>query len=908
MNFRVRRKFSWLFSAILLTLGVPGGSLHAEPPRESPYYGIYRQVAGDLGHDLLEFDGLELSAQERKGLARSWETYLGGTGASPLADPTSSLSRALPPQALPDVPGIAMTPSDLRPLPIPVLSGKPHSIQDSRQYSRQRLGPGLASLIEKGAVSVEIYGGETATLIKDMKANGRTLERIPSLYDSWGIEKFLEVTAGQAKPRVIIRVPPIEQFTRHYGMLVSLMGAQPIRVAVNESDRKVYRERMKSSVSDLYAKLERKPDYVVLGYGRELGQQLTSEASPWKPVTEPRTVTLPDGLKGTLYVTRNAKNPSLERSFLAVGHSQTIWGEGSAFLADGFLAQKPKGIAFLGSAGAPGPVGSVYDVTVPGEFLTESGKVSISNDLVRFRPPSSRPGRVHYQVRHGNTSSPAEQSLDYVNQVIRQGIHTIDVEQSLVADAVAAHNRSQGGAVSFLAANVVTDKPSSEIHRWDSGHDLTRIDPARKGEAKALAVSSVLEAIDRSEDWAVRADELRKAAIQRALPEVDAARIMIRNGQGKIDADPEHKLSYFLFTENPRDPASRTVVIPMATSRFDVYNYQTDEWWDAHKAEIEAARRNGTPVPRQDPAEVRAYLRDKGLSTNPDVLSIDPQGGAATRTPLREFLLQEYMERFTGPDGKVALYRGAEKPGELASWERGEFPRGVRYWTPDANYAWRYGRKSPDFIENLLKGDAPVFEYRVPKEEFVRLARGGHLILGTELTKRVHDRFAMTGKFDDQLNGFDYLGEGKYGLEFEARAARVARQSFARYFTGAVDIDNMADQRIRLIREGTHRLATQRPEEAQALETLARTRIAKVEAERKALKLARDGASLEEREAALAAFRAISTPAEITLIDGADLRSAVMAVPVGGAGGAGKPAAGCASRFSDLSPEGGVAP
>ncbi len=868
------KKLQQLLGLGLISLAL-GWASFAAPAPDSAYYDVYQGLCADLAHDIREFDGIQMSVSDRQTLADDWLQHLKDPAKGyPAPKAGSPLSNVWPTQPFVTAakPG---APVQLKVLAVPALKGRTHSIHNVDQYAAQRLGPALYTLVKQDKVSVVVYGGDEPSLALEMA--GRTLEHIPSLYDAWGIEKFLDVTPGQKKPRVIIRVPPIEQYVEHYGMLARLGGTLEA-AELNEVDRETHRGEMREAVARLYKDLGQKPDYVVMGYGEALKGQLEGETSAWEMIENPKTVRTTEGVDGTLYKVQSRTNPAIQRSFLAVGAKQTIWGEGSVFLAEGFLEQRPKGIIFMGSAGAPGPQGKVYDVTVPSEFLTSQGVVAIRNDLDRFRPTQKSP-KLHFDIRHGNTASPAEQTIEYTTRIVSEGIDTIDVEQSLVARAVAEYNRTHRAGVTFLAANVVTDKPSSRTYNWAEGIDLAHTNPEKKREAKRLAVSTMLSALEQRAIWELGADEERRKLITKAIPGVDETKIFIKNGQGKIDADPKRKLSYYIFTENPNAPESRTLLIPMATSRFDANNYQTDEWWDAHNKEMAEARANGTRAPRQDREEVKAYLRANGLSTNPDVITLDAGSGEIKKEKLREFLLKEYLARYS--DGKfVTLYRGAEKPNELDAWKRGEFPHGVRYWTPDANYGWRYGRKNQDFLDLLVKGEAPVFKFKVPQNEFVDLVRGGHLIVGTELTKRVHDSFVSELRFRDQLAGGDYLGDGKYGLEFEIRADGRARPQFPRYFAGAVGIDEFADARIKQIRIGTKRLLLAHPDEAAALLKTEETRVAKVEAERTVLNLVREGGAPDALSAAIAKLG--TGQAEIANIDGVNLASFARGFPPGG--------------------------
>jgi hypothetical protein len=332
---------------------------------------------------------------------------------------------------------------------------------------------------------------------------------------------------------------------------------------------------------------------------------------------------------------------------------------------------------------------------------------------------------------------------------------------------------------------------------------------------------------------------------------VDEKLILLRNGNGKVDADPVRKLSYFIFTADPSDKNSPTLLIPMATSRFDRYNYQTDDWWNAHKAEIDQAKYQHTPMPHQDPVEVMAFLQKNGLSTNPDVFLLHANSGQVSKQQLRDFLLNEYLTRYT-EDGSVVLYRGAERADELAAWQRKEFPHGVRYWTGDANYGWRYGRKNSNLLSKTMDGEAPVFRFKVPKNDFVRMVNSGDLVLGTELTKSAHRNFPENYRFTDDLaGGADYLGEGKYGLEFEIRGTRRVREQFVNYFDGPLNVEDLANARRQQINVGIARILRQTPARATELEQMKASRLATVNAEEQAMVAIRDGHPAEEITALL---------------------------------------------------------
>lgn len=324
--------------------------------------------------------------------------------------------------------------------------------------------------------------------------------------------------------------------------------------------------------------------------------------------------------------------------------------------------------------------------------------------------------------------------------------------------------------------------------------------------------------------------------------------VKIKNGVGRADVNVKAKFSYYIQTENTLDRNSRIVLIPMATSRFTPTYYQTDEWWDAHKDE--------KPMPRQPMQDVADWLQEMKLTSNPDLLIIDPIAdrstglltGKVTRKPLQEFLLEHYIAKHA-KNGVIQLYRGAERQGELEQWQSGKRPASVRYWTPTANYAWRYARKNLNFVDELVAGRAPLFKFEVPVSDFkaMVLRRWPRLTLGTELTKKAHDSFDSSGIFKDHLaGGADFLGEGTYGVEFEVRSNRAGADDMLKYFKGPITIEELAQDRIKVIRESTIRLQKQRPQEFASLEAKADERVRQIQYEAQLLLLINSAAEAPE--------------------------------------------------------------
>lgn len=342
--------------------------------------------------------------------------------------------------------------------------------------------------------------------------------------------------------------------------------------------------------------------------------------------------------------------------------------------------------------------------------------------------------------------------------------------------------------------------------------------------------------------------------------------IKIVDGVGRIDVNKKAKLSYYIQTEAAADPQSRIFVIPMATSRFTPTYYQTDEWWDAHK--------NEKPMPRQPMEEVAAWLKEMKLTSNPDVLIFAPGTLDVSRIPLQKFLLQAYVERYA-KNGMITLYRGAERENETEAWESKQRPKGVRYWTPTANYAWRYARKNLSFIEDLVRGQAPLLKFQVPVSDFQSMVsrKWPRLTLGTELTKHAHESFDHYGKFQDHIaGGADFLGEGVFGVEFEVRSNRSGADQMAAYYKGTISIEELAEDRIRVIQEATKRLQAQRPQENEELRRAAAQRLQTINNEAELLHLLKNKGSSQRIRELLGKLEGRS---EITKVDGFSLKSFV---------------------------------
>lgn len=389
--------------------------------------------------------------------------------------------------------------------------------------------------------------------------------------------------------------------------------------------------------------------------------------------------------------------------------------------------------------------------------------------------------------------------------------------------------------------------------------------------ATALSMSSPARAQSNDELRVARIVDAFNAVPNELVKPLTRDQVHLRDGQGRVDVNPDAKFSYFVQTLSPENPASPMLLIPMATSRFTPTYYQTDAWWDAHKAEIEAARQAGTPTPKQDMNEVQIWLEQQKLSTNPPVIEIPGDGRAPIRTPLQDYLRAHLLSHYA-VDGVLTLYRGGEKPGEIDAWLAGQKPRGARYWTPTAFYAWRYARKNRAFLEDLVNGRAPLFVFKIPVADFQQMTnrRWPRLTLGTELTKNAHNAFDRSGVFMDHLYNSEYLGEGTLGVEIELRSNSSGAQDMTRYFKGAITIEDLANDRIALLRRSASRLEKARPAQADSIARLTESRIERVLAETRLLVALREQQPREIVQTLIAALPN-GRISEIAYIDGVDL-------------------------------------
>lgn len=378
-------------------------------------------------------------------------------------------------------------------------SGDVHAIHDLTAYVEQRLGAASARALKAKTVAAIVYGGRIDSLIAYLGAGGSDVYHLPSFYERWGISKYLisATRFADGRPRLAYTVPPSTQYLEHYRAMLNQLEATSSDVILDLRDQQTYRTDLIEGIRVIHARLKVRPDFAALGY---YGQWLTALArynSPWRVLAVSDEASDGHGLGGKI-ITIKHQASGAERALLIIKSDKAIWGESSAFIAEGLLALDLKGLFFLGSAGGLSNRVSVYDVSAPKGFAINGAGVKTPNLLAETLEQTRGvieeiAKRALSGLNHDNTYSPIEQSESYLLKQLRLDTDTIDVEQSLIAERVERHNAVSARATAFGAVNVITDLPTQALRGGVSEHDLDRVDFSRKARARLLAVELALK-------------------------------------------------------------------------------------------------------------------------------------------------------------------------------------------------------------------------------------------------------------------------------------------------------------------------------------------------------------------------------------------------------------------------------
>lgn len=363
-----------------------------------------------------------------------------------------------------------------------------HSIFDITSFVKNRIGEKVTDLIKKRKIEIVVVAGNEKTL-SQLLINRLVIE-IPSFYSSWGIKKYFLIGQNGEKPTVVFLIPPIREYLDHYGYMLEVLDVHP-RLFLDESARLSLKNSFIKEVDDFSKILPIEGSHVVFGYTKQIDSILSSKKMESYSVKSSCYLKPSQNTKvfGRVYQLVNQVGKELR--IIALGAGTTLWGEATQFLVDGVLRHNPSSLAFLGSAGSISGKGNIYGISVPREFFLNKHRIAITNKLnflLLLNPSIS--GDFVFSTSHGNSKSPAEQSRAYVDETVSQGIDTIDVETSLVASAVAEHNKQTFESVDFLVANLITDKPY--YLQGKKINDLDNVNVVQKQVARMKIVNSVL--------------------------------------------------------------------------------------------------------------------------------------------------------------------------------------------------------------------------------------------------------------------------------------------------------------------------------------------------------------------------------------------------------------------------------
>ncbi len=526
-----------MFRSFLIALAFLTGQAWAGPriALSTPFFSVYKTLIADTIHDVEESRqeeaaraGASVNASEEGErelfisiltrferdatadlpdftLARSFE-WAHGAG-----EVLASRARLEDAKAAKDAKELTLIPS------LGADSGE-HSMKDADRYSANRLGLAAFESVRSGRVSPEVFGGSLESLLANPAYPKQKLVRIPSTYEAWGIQKYLDVNAGQTgPPRLIYRVPPIQQYLEHYRAILEIAQSKrdpgpPLKapeIWLHRADREKFFREISAEVKSLAAQFAGlQPEHAALGYYSQWESALASPQSPWTL----KSVTHKDGAAGWLHgkilelapkesACDLAPPPTVK--VLTLSCERTLWGEASAQLTEAVLQEFPdlRGFFFLGSAGAPSGKLPLYGLGIPARFQLDGQAIALENALAPGAAPSlaidHRGVVVGTGGTHGNSSSPGEQTQAWVSRQLKSGVDTVDVEQSRVAETVSRFNLLSGRKIQFGAINLITDRPSSVNLLFNDLNSLDQVDSEMKSKARVSAVETVLKTIDR---------------------------------------------------------------------------------------------------------------------------------------------------------------------------------------------------------------------------------------------------------------------------------------------------------------------------------------------------------------------------------------------------------------------------
>lgn len=452
----------------------------------------------DFRHDIQESDFIQVSDEEKKSILKELVTEKLTLSRSEQIQ-NRLLGKETKPTQTSSHAGLQL----LEIHPDRISPNSQHAIHPLANYSQNRIGRGTFKHIQNQNVEVYVFGGSPEFIENYKKKIGikksMTIDKLPSLYEEWGLYKFhVKSNSSKEKEKMIWVVPPSLEYVRHYATLFSIYSKNKVVAGIDEDYLKIYEQQLKENLAKI-KKSSGLLDYVVFGYERNW-MKLIEEQFQGSLIDVNEIKSLNQGVTFkvvTLKINNNEQTPKIRIGFF--GSGQTVWGRLAAMQLSSLVHSKLKAVLFLGSAGATGKEISVYDLSVPQKFVRKGRKVNMENFILNQNAQTQAitdyGQSIHFHSKHGNTYSPIEQDKNYLRQLNQVGIQTVDVEQSLVAEAISDFNLKNKSKVQFGAVNVITDKPIAILSAEKSHSDLDKVDHSLKEKARRQAVQLALKAI-----------------------------------------------------------------------------------------------------------------------------------------------------------------------------------------------------------------------------------------------------------------------------------------------------------------------------------------------------------------------------------------------------------------------------
>ncbi len=375
-----------------------------------------------------------------------------------------------------------------------------HSIENLSTYAQNRIGVGTYDFASEQHLSVYVVGGSVDQITEySRKISGLgtyQITPIPTLYSHWGIYKFeIASISNPTQKNLVWIVPPSLQYVQHYAELFSFATKTESYYWIDENSKISYQKKMQKNANSVFRKLQ-KPDYLIFGYNYLWKEQI-QKSNAWEIVQETSFQNL---LLGQSYVELTLKskdklNTELIRLGL-VSSNQTVWGELASLNLSSYFHQNLKAVFFLGSAGSIDAGINPYSISAPKKFQTSQEKLLVNN-LIGQDSGLTANSDMHFHAQHGNTFSPIEQNKNYLLGLKKHNIGTIDVEQSLLAMAVAGFNIQYNTKIQFGAVNVITDKPIAAFTKQGGLNNLDQTNQEMKAAARAKAVHLAFDTLIR---------------------------------------------------------------------------------------------------------------------------------------------------------------------------------------------------------------------------------------------------------------------------------------------------------------------------------------------------------------------------------------------------------------------------